>query len=64
MLLNFFEIINPKIYRFKNFYAKLEKLGITKELKNNIETWSYNSLNEVNRISPLIKSKMKSNGII
>ena len=51
-------------YRFKNFYTKLNKLGITKELNNNVETWSYNNLNEVNRIAPLIKSKMKSNGII
>ena len=51
-------------HRFKNFYAKLNKLGITKELENNVETWSYDNLNEVNRIAPLIKSKMKSNGII
>jgi mitochondrial fission protein ELM1 len=51
-------------YRFKNFYTKLNKLGITKELENNVETWSYDNLNEVNRIAPLIKSKMKSNGII
>jgi mitochondrial fission protein ELM1 len=51
-------------YRFKNFYTKLNKLGITKELENNVETWSYNNLDEVNRIAPLIKSKMKSNGII
>jgi len=51
-------------YRFKNFYSKLEKLGITRELKNNVEIWNYESLNEVNRIAPLIKSKMKSNGII
>ena len=51
-------------YRFKNFYTKLNKLGITKELEKNVETWSYNNLDEVNRIAPLIKSKMKSNGII
>ena len=51
-------------YRFKNFYTKLNKLGITRELENNVETWSYDNLNEVNRIAPLIKSKMKSNGII
>ena len=51
-------------YRFKNFYTKLNKLGITKELENNVETWSYDNLNEVNRIAPLIKLKMKSNGII
>ncbi|MDC1212465.1 mitochondrial fission ELM1 family protein [Pelagibacteraceae bacterium] len=51
-------------YRFKNFYTKLNKLGITRELENNVETWSYDNLNEVNRIAPLIKSKMESNGTI
>ena len=51
-------------YRFKNFYTKLNKLGITKELENNVENWSYDNLNEVNRIAPFIKSKMKFNGII
>ena len=51
-------------YRFKKFYNKLNELGITKELKDNIETWGYENLNEVDRIAPLIKSKMKSNGII
>ena len=51
-------------YRFKNFYTKLNKLGITKELENNVDTWSYENLSEVDRIAPLIKSKMKSNGII
>ena len=51
-------------YRFKNFYTKLNKLGITRELENNVETWSYDNLNEVNRIAPFIKSKMKFNGII
>jgi len=51
-------------YRFKKFYNKLNELGITKELKDNVETWGYDNLNEVNRIAPLIKSKMKSNGII
>ena len=50
--------------RFKKFYTKLNKLGITRELKDNVENWSYDSLNEVNRIAPLIKLKMKSNGII
>ena len=51
-------------YRFKKFYSKLNNLGITKELKDNVDTWSYEQLNEVDRIAPLIKSKMKSNGII
>jgi hypothetical protein len=51
-------------YRFKKFYNKLYELGITRELKNYIDTWSYEKLNEVDRIAPLIKSKMRSNGII
>ena len=51
-------------YRFKKFYNKLNELGITKELKDNVETWSYEKLNEVDRIAPLIKSKMRTNGII
>ena len=51
-------------YRFKMFYNKLNELGITRELKDNVETWSYESLNEVDRITPLIKLKIKSNGII
>ena len=50
--------------RFKKFYSELSNLGITKELNNVVENWSYESLNEVSRIAPLIKSKMKQNGII
>ncbi len=50
--------------RFKKFYSKLSNLGITKELNNVVENWSYESLNEVIRIAPLIKSRMKQNGII
>ena len=50
--------------RFKKFYSLLTDLGITRELKNSVEEWSYESLNEVNRIAPIIKTKMKTNGII
>ncbi len=50
--------------RFKKFYSQLKDLGITRELKDRIESWSYNSLNEVSRIAPIIKAKMKKNGII
>ena len=42
----------------------MTNLGITKELGVNVEEWSYEILNEVNRIAPLIKSKLKTNGII
>jgi mitochondrial fission protein ELM1 len=50
--------------RFKNFYSQFSKLGIIRELENSIDLWSYDQLDEVNRIAPLIKEKMKSNGII
>jgi mitochondrial fission protein ELM1 len=50
--------------RFKNFYTLMTELGITRELNDSVEEWSYESLNEVNRIAPIIKTKMKSNGII
>jgi mitochondrial fission protein ELM1 len=50
--------------RFKNFYSQFKKLGIIRDLDDTIDLWSYNQLNEVDRISPIIKEKMKLNGII
>jgi mitochondrial fission protein ELM1 len=50
--------------RFKKFYSQLRDLGITRELEDTVESWSYNKLNEVTRIAPIVKSKMKKNGII
>ena len=50
--------------RFKKFYSQLKDLGITRELEDRVESWSYNSLNEVNRIAPIVKAKMKKYGII
>ena len=50
--------------RFKKFYSQLKDLGITRELEDKVESWSYNSLNEVNRIAPIVKAKMKKHGII
>ncbi len=50
--------------RFKKFYSQLKDLGITRELEDRVESWSYNSLNEVNRIAPMVKAKMKKHGII
>jgi len=55
---------NRSIRRFKNFYTQFKELGIIKELTDNIDSWSYDKLDEVNRIAPLIKEKMKKNGII
>ena len=55
---------NKNIRRFKKFYSLLTDLGITRELKDSVEEWSYESLNEVNRVAPIIKTKMRTNGII
>ena len=50
--------------RFKKFYSQLRDLGITRELEDTVESWSYNKLNEVTRVAPIVKAKMKKNGII
>ena len=55
--------LRPSI-RFYRFYDQFEKLGITKKLNGSIDNWSYDKLDEVNRIAPIIKEKMKLNGII
>ena len=52
------------IKRFKSFYTQFKELGIAKELTDSIDIWSYDKLDEVNRIAPIIKEKMKLNGII
>ena len=51
-------------YRFKKFYSQFKKLGIIRDLEDSVDIWSYNQLDEVNRIAPIIKEKMKLNGII
>ena len=53
-----------RIRRFKSFFNQFKELGILKELNDSVDSWSYDKLDEVNRIAPLIKEKMKKNGII
>ena len=59
-------MLKPKrnIRRFGNFYTQFKELGIAKELSDSIDNWSYDKLDEVNRIAPIIREKMKNNGII
>ena len=66
-----YEVQTKFIYGWENVWMDEDKPIVFKtkeeaqaELKDNVESWSYESLDEVNRIAPLIKSKMKSNGII
>ena len=54
---------NKENRRFKIFYAQLKGMNIIKDLEDKVESWSYNHLDEVNRIAPIIKKKMKLNGI-
>ncbi len=45
--------------RFKKFRSLFENLNIIKELGDELITWSYESLNETNRIAQEIKEKIK-----
>ena len=47
-------------YRFKKFFSLFKKMGITKDLGEKIEVWSYNKHNEAERIAKLIKNKIKN----
>jgi mitochondrial fission protein ELM1 len=49
--------------RFKSFYSQLQEMNVIRDLQDKIELWTYNKLDEVNRIAPIIKEKMKLNGI-
>ena len=46
-------------YRFKKFFDLFKKMGITKDLGEKIETWSYNKHNEAQRIALELKNKIK-----
>ena len=48
-----------KNYRFKNFFELFNKMGITRDLGEKVETWTYNKHNEAARIAELIKNKIK-----
>ena len=52
------------ISRYEKFYTEFKKLGIIRDLEDSIDLWSYNELDEVNRIAPDIKERIKLNGII
>ena len=47
-------------YRFKRFFERFKKMGITRDLGEKVETWTYNKHNEAERIANSIKSKIKS----
>ena len=47
-------------YRFKNFFRLFKEMGITRNLGEKVENWTYNKLNEAERIAAIINSKLKN----
>ena len=45
--------------RFKKFFEMFKKLNIIRDLDDKVEDWKYEKLNETDRISGYIKSKIK-----
>ena len=44
-------------YRFKKFFQLFREMGITRNLGEKIEDWSYNYFNEAERIAKIVKEK-------
>ena len=38
-------------YRFKKFFELFKEMGITRDLGEKVESWTYNKLNEAERIA-------------
>jgi len=47
-------------YRFKKFFRLFKEMGITRDLGEHVESWTYSKLNEATRIATLINSKLKN----
>ena len=46
--------------RFKKFFKLFKSLNIIKDLENSLEKWSYDKLNETDKISGYIKQQLKN----
>jgi len=47
-------------YRFNRFYELFKQMGITRNLGEKVETWTYNKYNEAQRIALELKDKIKN----
>jgi len=47
-------------YRFEKFFKLFREMGITRDLGEKIEPWTYNKHNEAKRIGNLIRNKIKN----
>jgi len=45
-------------YRFKKFFQLFREMGITKELGEKVDNWTYNRPNEADRIASLMRKKL------
>ena len=45
-------------YRFKKFFQLFKEMGITKELGDKVDNWTYDRLNEADRIATLMSKKL------
>ena len=45
-------------YRFKKFFQLFREMGITKELGDKVDNWTYNRFNEADRIATLMRKKL------
>jgi len=47
-------------YRFQKFFKLFREMGITRDLGEKVEPWTYNKHNEADRIGNLIRNKIKN----
>ena len=47
-------------YRFKRFFKLFKEMGITRDLGEKVETWTYHKHNEAERIAIIIRNKIKN----
>ena len=47
-------------YRFKRFFELFKQMGITRDLGEKVENWTYNKHNEAQRIALELKNKIKN----
>ena len=54
--------MQPKMnnYRFERFFHLFREMGITRNLEEKVENWSYKHFNEAERIAPIIHSKLSN----
>ena len=47
-------------YRFKKFFKLFKEIGIIRDLGEKVENWTYNKLNEAERIAAMINNKLNN----